>query len=87
MTAAEERKDPKAEQTSLYEVIASPKYKTLEQHAFGMTFTDEKTAKDYARKMNHAGYSAEVSPEFLTEATLETALKAAREHFEDRDIK
>jgi hypothetical protein len=80
----EEQMTQQLEAVSLFEVIAD--HPTSRAGAFGMTFTEEKTAAEYTRRMNAAGYNAEVSPEFLTEATLEAALESAQAHFRDPRI-
>lgn len=84
MQTTKEQNATQPEATSLFEVIAD--HPTSRAGAFGMTFTNEGTADEYARRMNAAGYNAEVSPEFLTEATLEAALQSAAEHFADQEI-
>lgn len=84
MQTTKEQTDHQPEAVTLFEVIAD--HPTSRAGAFGMTFTDEGTAAEYARRMNAAGYNAEVSPEFTTEATLEAALRNAAEYFKDQKI-
>jgi hypothetical protein len=84
MQTTKEQTDAQPQAVTLFEVIAD--HPTSRAGAFGMTFTDKGTAAEYARRMNAAGYDAEVSPEFTTEATLKAALENAQHHFRDQRI-
>jgi hypothetical protein len=72
-------------QYELNEVIAN--HPESPERAFGMTFADPSTAAAYARAMRRAGYRADVSPTFWTEADLEAALESAAQFFEDETLK
>jgi hypothetical protein len=58
---------------SLWEVITE----ASTGQPFGMTFTDEATATDYANAMKAAEYSANVSLPFKTQPTLDEAMDVA----------
>jgi hypothetical protein len=84
MQTTKEQTDAQPEAVTLFEVIAD--HPNSRAGAFGMTFTDEGTAQAFANRLVTIGYEAEVSPAFTTEATLETALQSAAEHFADQKI-
>jgi len=54
--------------------------------AFGVSFVDRAAACRYARLMRRAGYGADVSAEFQTEASVETALASAASYFDDPQL-
>lgn len=54
--------------------------------AFGMTFSDRAVACHFARSMRRAGYSADVSPDFETEASVAAALASAAAYFDHVEL-
>lgn len=70
------------EPTALWEVITT----TSTGEAYGQTFENEGTATAYAEAMQAAGYRVDPFPEFVTQPTLEAALKDAAEYYGHPEI-
>lgn len=69
---------------ALSEVICS--HASRGSSAFGLTFADAAAADQFARHMRRAGYAADVSPEFLTEASVAAAVASAAAYFDHPEL-